>query len=136
MQTLALKIRHHLRESNRFTQEHLADQLAVSVKTYQRIESGKIGITLRQAQMLAHIFHVSVETFFTAAAEYPAPTAAVPAPLENIAALQWENVDLKKRLDAVREEKTRLLGIIERLLDTSSKLSLNFSEVKSANLLP
>ncbi len=102
MQTLALKIR-HLRESNRFTQEHLADQLAVSVKTYQRIESGKVGITLQQAQMLAHIFHVSVETFFTAAADHPGPTAAAPAPPEKIAALQRENVDLKKRLDALRK---------------------------------
>ena len=119
MQTLALKIR-HLRESNRFTQEHLADQLAVSVKTYQRIEAGKVGITLRQAQMLADIFHVSVETFFTAAAEHPNPAAAVPAPPENIASLQRENADLKKRLEAVREEKMRLFGIIERLLDKTS----------------
>ena len=116
MQTLALKIR-HLRESNRFTQEHLADQLAVSVKTYQRIESGKVEITLQQALMLAQIFHVSVETFYTTVADHPDPTAAAPAPPENTAALQRENVDLKKRLDAVREEKTRLLGIIERLLD-------------------
>ncbi len=116
MQTLALKIR-HLRESNRFTQEHLADQLAVSVKTYQRIEAGRVGITLQQAQMLAHIFHVSVETFFTAADEHPDPVAAVPAPPEKIAALQRENVDLKKRLDALREEKMRLFRIIDRLLD-------------------
>lgn len=63
MRNTALKIR-RLRKNRNLTQEYLADRLSMSVKTYQRLESGKIALTLQQGMTLAQVLDAALEEFF------------------------------------------------------------------------
>lgn len=114
MQNLAFKIRRMLERLN-FTQEFVAAQLDISIKTYQRIESGKTQLSLSQVLLLTRAFGVSLKEFLPSDELFETETVSgiLPATLKT---LQQENSYLSERLQAVREEKERLLGIIERLV--------------------
>ncbi len=49
-----------LREANHWTQEEMAERLAISVNSYARIERGESKLDLDRLKQIAQIFHVNI----------------------------------------------------------------------------
>lgn len=116
MENLAFKIR-RLRELRNYSQEYVALELGISVKTYQRLEAGRAALSVQKAALLARVFGISFDElhqFNPDTAQFEKPSNHV---VDGLHSLQKENAALLERLEAVRKEKTQLLKIIEHLLE-------------------
>lgn len=115
MENLAFKIR-RLRELRNYSQEYVAQQLGISIKTYQRLEAGKSAVSVSQCIFLAKMFGISFEQL----QQFDPGTSPIEIKVDvntkQLFALQEENAELKERLNMIRAEKLQLLKIIEYLM--------------------
>jgi len=86
----------------------------MSVKTYQRLETGKIALTLQQGLTLAQVLDAALEEFFPEikpAVQMPVPPSSLLSEIDN----------LQNLLQAAREERKIMLRIIDRLTEEQGK---------------
>lgn len=99
MENLAFKVR-RLRELRNLTQEYVAQQIDVSVKTYQRLEWGTAALTFKRVIQLAKLFGVTLEdlqNFNPNTYQFGQRTVDLQPELQR---LQMENTRLTERLNA------------------------------------
>lgn len=107
-----------MREQKKLTQEYVAEQLGISVRTYRQLEY-KDGVaaqvlTLKRLQALALVLEVPLTAFLLEThGDHSAPSSH---PItQDYEILKKENAHLSERLHAAREERAKLLGIVEQL---------------------
>jgi transcriptional regulator with XRE-family HTH domain len=116
MENLATRIR-RMREQKKLTQEYVAEQLGISVRTYRQLEY-KDGVaaqvlTLKRLQALALVLEVPLTAFLLETHGDHSDPSSHPITQDEI--LKKENAHLSERLHAAREERAKLLGIVEQL---------------------
>jgi len=109
MENLATRIR-RMREHRNLTQEHVAERLGISVRTYRQLEHKDTDaarlLTLQRLIALSKALDVPPEALLG--------NEATPD-TEKTSAIEDENATLRERLLTVRQEKEVLLGVLERM---------------------
>ena len=116
MKDLGFKIR-RLRELKNFTQEYISQELGISLRTYQRIESGKSQVSVIQFVLLTKILEINLEDLlasYTGSQNQDNSSSNFPF---SHSFLEKENARLEAQISSLRSEKERLMGILERLLE-------------------
>jgi transcriptional regulator with XRE-family HTH domain len=119
MENLATRIR-QMREHRKFTQEYVAEQLGISARTYRRLEckdsvAAQV-LSLRRMQALAATLEAPLGAFLEDSDQAQADVSPLPD-FQDYESLKKENAQLSERLHAAREERARLLGIVEQLTE-------------------
>jgi transcriptional regulator with XRE-family HTH domain len=126
MENLATRIR-RMREHRNLTQEYVAEQLGISVRTYRRLEcKDSIAASLlsvQRLQALAAVLKAPLSTFLFDADPAKADDSPPHPDFQDYELLKKENAHLSERLDVAREERTQLLGIVEQLTRNSTRMS-------------
>jgi len=126
-----------IREFRNYSQEHIAARLGISQNAYSRIENNQTRITADRLQALAAILEVPTEELlsekdpviqfsFTQAQPVPAASADTPPgqpPAPETAAIpgkedKWKDEKiafLENEIHALREERKKIIQVIERL---------------------
>ena len=116
-----------MREHRNLTQEYVAEQLGISVRTYRQLEckdSIAAGLlSVQRLQALAAVLKAPLSAFLDDSD--PAQTdVSPPQPdFQDYESLKKENAQLSERLHVEREERAKLLGIMEQLTRNSTRTS-------------
>lgn len=119
MKNLASRIR-QMREQLRLKQEYVADQLDVSIKTYRRLESKDSDaasyLNIQRLLILAEVLKVSYWVLLGNDLVEQTQMAGSSEPDHQVvAALKKEIAHLQERLREVRQDRGRLIGVVEQL---------------------
>lgn len=114
MENLATKLR-RLREMRNLTQGFVADQLNVSLKTYQRIEAGKVSPSFALVLACARLMEVQMEELqcFDPNTFQFGPSTAILQ--QEVQRLREQVTNLSQQLLVMKMEKERLLCLLEKL---------------------
>ena len=119
MKNLASRIR-QMREQRRLKQEYIADQLGVSIKTYRRLESkdseAASYLNIQRLFILAGVLNVPYWVLLGNDLVEQTQMAGSSEPDHQVvAALKKEIAHLQERLREVRQDRGRLIGVVEQL---------------------
>ena len=120
MKNLAFKIR-RLREIRNLTQEYIADQLEVSVKTYQRFESGRATLSLERGIKLVSILGVNLDDIVQPDSDED--DISNTNQRVEVLLLKRMNALLTDQLNKIQHEKEHLLDIIANLSQKGNQRS-------------
>jgi len=119
-----------IREFRNYSQEHIATRLGISQNAYSRIENNQTKITAERLQQLAAILGVPTEellsekdpviqfSFTQPQPVTPAQAHPTPPPATRGKDEQWKDEKiafLEKEIHALREERKKIMQVIERL---------------------
>lgn len=114
-----------IREFRNYSQEHIATRLGISQNAYSRIENNQTKITAERLQQLAAILGVPTEEllsekdpviYFQPTHHTQGQPASPPAASGKEERWKDEKIAfLEKEITALREERTRIMQVIEKL---------------------
>jgi len=103
-----------IREFRNYSQEHIAARLGISQNAYSRIENNQTRITADRLLALATILQVPTEELLSEKDPVIHFSAPIPGGKED----QWKDEKiafLENELHALREERKKIMQVIERL---------------------